>query len=66
MPSRRRLCGGNVIMKIELSQCEVSEIIANHFMNSPQFPDADALRITFTVDRNWFDEDTLSCTIEEV
>lgn len=53
-------------MKIELSQCEVSEIIANHFMNSPQFPNADALRIRFVVERNWFDEDTLSCVIEEV
>lgn len=53
-------------MKIELSQCEVSEIIANHFMNSPQFSDADELRITFTVEHNWFGKDTLNCTIEEV
>ena len=53
-------------MKIELSQCEVSEIIANHFMNSPQFPNADALRVVFTVDHNWFGEGTLTCTIEEV
>ena len=53
-------------MKIELSQYEVSEIIANHFMNSPQFPDTDELRVRFTVDRNWFGRDTLSCTVEEV
>ena len=53
-------------MKIELSQCEVSEIIANHFMNSPQFPNADTLRIRFVVEHNWFDEDTLNCVIEEV
>ena len=53
-------------MKIELSQCEVSEIIANHFMNSPQFPNTDELRIRFVIERNWFDENTLSCIIEEV
>ena len=53
-------------MKIELSQYEVSEIIANHFMNSPQFPDTNELRVIFTVDRNWFGRDTLSCTVEEV
>ena len=53
-------------MKIELSQYEVSKIIAVHFMNSPQFPDTDELRITFTVNRNCFGRDTLSCTIEEV
>lgn len=53
-------------MKIELSQCEVSEIVANHFMNSPHFPDTDELRVRFTVDRNWFGRDTLSCTVEEV
>ena len=32
-------------MKIELSQYEVSEIIANHFMNSPQFPDTNELKV---------------------
>jgi hypothetical protein len=53
-------------MKIELSQCEVSEIIANHFMNSPQFPNTDELRIRFVVERNWFGGDTLSCIVEEV
>lgn len=53
-------------MKIELSQCEVSEIVANHFMNSPQFPDTDELRVRFVVERNWFGKDTLSCIIEEV
>ena len=53
-------------MKIELSQCEVSEIIANHFMNSPQFPNTDKLRVRFIVERNWFGRDTLSCVIEEV
>ncbi len=53
-------------MKIELSQYEVSKIIADHFMNSPQFPNTDELRVKFTVDRNWLGRDTLSCTIEEV
>ena len=53
-------------MKIELSQYEVSEIIANHFMNSSQFPDTNELRVIFMVDRNWFGRDTLSCTVEEV
>jgi hypothetical protein len=53
-------------MKIELSQREVSEIIANHFMNSPQFPNTDELRVKFTVERNWFGRDTLSCIVEEV
>ena len=53
-------------MKIELSQSEVSKIIANHFMNSPHFPDTDKLRVKFVVERNWLDIDTLSCVIEEV
>lgn len=53
-------------MKIELSQCEVSEIIANHFMNSPQFPNTDELRVRFVVEQNWFGRDTLSCIVEEV
>ena len=53
-------------MKIELSQYEVSEIIANHFMNSPQFPDANKLRVRFVVEPNWLGRDTLSCVIEEV
>ena len=53
-------------MKIELSQYEVSEIIANHFMNSPQFPDTNELRVRLVVESNWFGKDTLSCVIEEV
>ena len=53
-------------MKIELSQYEISKIIAEHFMNSPQFPDTDELRVRFTVDRNWFGGDTLSYVVEEV
>ena len=53
-------------MKIELSQYEVSEIIANHFMNSPQFPDTNELRVRFVVERNWFGRDVLSCVVEEV
>lgn len=53
-------------MKIELSQYEVSKIIANHFMNSPHFPDTDELRIKFVVERDWLGVDTLSCVVEEV
>ena len=53
-------------MKIELSRYEVSEIIANHFMNSPQFPDTNELEVTFIIERNWLGIDTLSCTVEEV
>ena len=53
-------------MKIELSQYEVSEIIANHFMNSPQFSDTNELRVRFVVELNWFCRDVLSCVIEDV
>ena len=53
-------------MKIELSQYEVSKIIAEHFMNSPQFSEADELLIKFKVERNFFGEDKLVCTVEEV
>ena len=53
-------------MKIELSQCEVSEIVANHFMNSPHFPDTNELRVRFVVERNWLGVSTLSCVVEEV
>ena len=53
-------------MQIKLSEYEISEIIANHFMNSPQFSNADELRVRFTVERNWFGRNTLSCVIEEV
>jgi hypothetical protein len=53
-------------MKIELSQQEVSEIVANHFMNGPQFPDTDKLRIRFVVEHDWFGTDTLSCIVEEI
>ena len=53
-------------MKIELSRHEVAEIIANHFMNSSQFPDANELEATFIIESNRFGGDTLSCTVEEV